>query len=199
MYVLGFAGSYYYSIADKFFPYVQIGLSNIWFSPKNENGRILQGNSQHLYKKTSLVYDFDFGTKFQLNKLLSLNLSTGFHITNTDYLDDISTGGKNDNYFSFLIGVSVFPFQPGDRDDDGILDEFDPCPDDAEDFDGFEDSDGCPDYDNDHDGIPDLNDLCPNQPEDIDGFADTDGCPDPDNDLDQDGFCRQFPLTRFLF
>lgn len=184
IYVLGFAGTYFYSIANKFFPYVQIGLSNIWFSPKDENGKKLEGNSQNLYKKTSLVYDFDFGTKIQLNKLLSLNFSTGYHINNTDYLDDISAGGKNDNYFSFLIGISVFPFQPEDRDGDGILDEFDPCPDDAEDFDGVEDADGCPDYDNDHDGIPDINDLCPNQAEDIDGFADTDGCPDPDNDLD---------------
>jgi outer membrane protein OmpA-like peptidoglycan-associated protein len=54
----------------------------------------------------------------------------------------------------------------------------------AEDKDGFQDEDGCPDLDNDQDGIPDLADKCPNQPEDKDGFEDEDGCPDLDNDQD---------------
>ena len=184
MYILGFAGSYFYSIEHEFYPFIEVGLSNIWFSPKNQNGKILEGNSSGLYSKTSLVYDFNVGTKYQVNDFLTVNISTGVHVTNTDYLDDISAGSKDDIYYSLMVGVSVFPFQPGDKDGDGILDDFDPCPNDAEDFDGFEDDDGCPDYDNDHDGIPDVNDLCPNQPEDIDGFADTDGCPDPDNDLD---------------
>jgi large repetitive protein len=53
-----------------------------------------------------------------------------------------------------------------------------------EDFDGFEDEDGCPEKDNDADGIPDTMDKCPNEPEDRDGFQDADGCPDPDNDGD---------------
>ena len=54
----------------------------------------------------------------------------------------------------------------------------------AEDKDGFQDDDGCPDPDNDNDGIPDAADKCPNEPEDKDGFQDDDGCPDPDNDAD---------------
>nr|HEX4315512.1 OmpA family protein [Kofleriaceae bacterium] len=73
----------------------------------------------------------------------------------------------------------------GDRDGDGIPDELDKCPDDPEDFDGFQDADGCPDPDNDGDGILDVDDLCPNDPEDKDGFEDADGCPDPDNDHDR--------------
>jgi len=72
-----------------------------------------------------------------------------------------------------------------DRDGDGIPDELDKCPNDPEDFDGFEDEDGCPDLDNDKDGIPDKVDLCPNDPEDFDGFEDEDGCPDLDNDHDR--------------
>jgi outer membrane protein OmpA-like peptidoglycan-associated protein len=71
-----------------------------------------------------------------------------------------------------------------DRDRDGIPDMNDQCPDQAEDFDGFEDTDGCPEFDNDGDGILDVNDQCPNQPEDFDGFEDEDGCPDLDNDGD---------------
>jgi outer membrane protein OmpA-like peptidoglycan-associated protein len=79
-----------------------------------------------------------------------------------------------------------FVFEPsiGDRDGDGYTDDQDECPDDPEDFDGFEDGDGCPDPDNDKDGILDVDDACPNDPEDKDGFEDEDGCPEPDNDLD---------------
>ncbi len=72
----------------------------------------------------------------------------------------------------------------GDRDHDGIKDSVDKCPDDPEDKDGFEDTDGCPDPDNDKDGILDKVDHCPDEPEDKDGFEDKDGCPDPDNDKD---------------
>jgi outer membrane protein OmpA-like peptidoglycan-associated protein len=72
----------------------------------------------------------------------------------------------------------------GDRDRDGVLDSLDGCPDLAEDMDGFEDADGCPDADNDKDGVPDAQDRCPLEPEDKDGFEDQDGCPDPDNDKD---------------
>jgi outer membrane protein OmpA-like peptidoglycan-associated protein len=71
-----------------------------------------------------------------------------------------------------------------DRDQDGIPDIRDSCPDNPEDFDGFEDEDGCPDADNDDDGILDTADQCMFRPEDFDGFEDEDGCPDPDNDGD---------------
>lgn len=86
-----------------------------------------------------------------------------------------------------------------DQDNDGILDENDKCPTVPEDMDGFEDSDGCPDYDNDGDGIFDAQDKCPNEAEDMDGFEDSDGCPDVDNDKDgipdsQDK-CPTFPET----
>ena len=71
-----------------------------------------------------------------------------------------------------------------DRDGDGIPDSVDACPDEAEDKDGFQDEDGCPDPDNDGDGIPDAADQCPDEPEDKDGFQDSDGCPERDNDND---------------
>jgi outer membrane protein OmpA-like peptidoglycan-associated protein len=70
------------------------------------------------------------------------------------------------------------PPPPSDRDGDGIPDTLDKCPDEPEDFDGFEDDDGCPDPDNDKDGIPDIDDLCPNEPETFNGYEDKDGCPD---------------------
>jgi OmpA-OmpF porin, OOP family len=97
-----------------------------------------------------------------------------------------------------------------DSDGDGIPDDIDRCPLDPEDFDGFQDEDGCPDPDNDGDGIVDKVDACPNTPgpienrgcpiwdRDGDGIPDDqDRCPDvpgvkenggcPDGDRDGDG------------
>jgi outer membrane protein OmpA-like peptidoglycan-associated protein len=71
-----------------------------------------------------------------------------------------------------------------DKDRDGIPNKEDKCPFKAEDLDGFEDQDGCPDLDDDKDGIPDTEDKCRLEAEDMDGYQDTDGCPDPDNDRD---------------
>lgn len=48
-----------------------------------------------------------------------------------------------------------------DADGDGIADVDDDCPNDPEDFDGFEDEDGCPDPDHDSDGVLDSDDSCP--------------------------------------
>ena len=72
----------------------------------------------------------------------------------------------------------------GDDDDDSILNSKDQCPKVAEDYDGDNDTDGCPEWDKDGDGIPDDRDKCPTEAEDKDGFEDSDGCPDTDNDLD---------------
>ncbi|HWE29267.1 MAG TPA: OmpA family protein [Polyangia bacterium] len=97
----------------------------------------------------------------------------------------IAGGMTGSPEFRVFIG---FIFEPsiGDRDGDGIKDDVDKCPDDPEDFDDFEDEDGCPDPDNDRDGIPDVVDKCPNEPETKNGFEDEDGCPDS-LDLDRDG------------
>ncbi len=65
-----------------------------------------------------------------------------------------------------------------DTDGDGIYDLIDKCPNEAEDKDGFEDEEGCPDPDNDKDGILDAADKCPNEAEAFNGFEDEDGCPD---------------------
>lgn len=71
-----------------------------------------------------------------------------------------------------------------DPDNDGLCGDADKCPEEPEDKDGFQDTDGCPDPDNDTDAILDVDDKCPNDPEDMDSFEDTNGCPDPDNDQD---------------
>ncbi|MEO7092311.1 MAG: choice-of-anchor D domain-containing protein [Polyangiales bacterium] len=93
---------------------------------------------------------------------------------------------------SFVPGTAeLAPIHPppppkidGDADNDGIKDSADRCPEQAEDKDMFDDTDGCPDLDNDSDGFADAKDMCPLDAEDKDGFQDDDGCPDKDNDND---------------
>jgi outer membrane protein OmpA-like peptidoglycan-associated protein len=79
------------------------------------------------------------------------------------------------------------PPKPGDCDGDGLLDpeEKEQCKCEPENYNGFEDTDGCPDDpDTDGDGITDAKDTCVLSPEDKDTYLDEDGCPELDNDLD---------------
>jgi outer membrane protein OmpA-like peptidoglycan-associated protein len=158
---------------------------------------------------------------------LRLNLPHGFTITtaadislSTRDSDFRTTWNRGDVRYATAplprIGVQLGAAWNGfvrtpDKDKDGIPDHDDACPTKAEDKDGYQDDDGCPDLDNDQDGIPDAKDSCPdkaarcdgcpvldadsdginddddacvNEPEDKDGFQDQDGCPDTDNDKD---------------
>ena len=81
----------------------------------------------------------------------------------------------------------MFSHEEKDSDGDGIPDSRDKCPFEAEDFDGFEDADGCPDPDNDKDGIPDKEDACPNVPGDKSPDPKKNGCPFSIADRDHDG------------
>ena len=118
-----------------------------------------------------------------------------------------------------LIACATGPKpRAADGDGDGVPDELDLCPDRAEDGDGVDDRDGCPEFpagydgnapaneplldifgDTDRDGIDDARDRCPNDPEDKDQFEDDDGCPELDNDhdriLDRDDKCPNEPET----
>ena len=98
--------------------------------------------------------------------------------TDADGLCDpwVSEEGVSDKYASVCTGL-------------------DNCPEEAEDFDGYQDDDGCPDADKDRHGLCDpwveakgmLSnfahvckgvDLCPEQAESQNGYKDEDGCPD---------------------
>jgi len=76
-----------------------------------------------------------------------------------------------------------------DKDGDKIPDCRDLCLETREDFNGYEDSDGCPDNtrDSDGDGIADWRDKCPFEKEDQNNYQDEDGCPDGMLDTDGDG------------
>ena len=84
----------------------------------------------------------------------------------------------------FFVSVGYAP-DVRDSDGDGIPNVRDKCPLIAEDRDGQQDEDGCPDDDSDGDRRSDSEDKCPTEAEDLDGFDDDDGCPELDNDLDK--------------
>lgn len=92
-------------------------------------------------------------------------------------------GGYSTPDWRGLLGVRISS-RGRDPDGDGITGSDDACARVAEDIDGFEDWDGCPDSDNDGDGVPDATDGAPDAAEDLDGFEDHDGVPDHDNDGD---------------
>src|SRR5687768_1768456 len=90
------------------------------------------------------------------------------------------------------------PVAPADFDRDGMPDATDGCPREAEDADGFEDQDGCPDPDNDKDRIADASDKCPDAPEAYNGVDDQDGCPDKGRVV-RIGPCKVEILDKILF
>ena len=87
-----------------------------------------------------------------------------------------------------FIGFDLEKAGCTDCDEDGLINLYDECPYDAEDFDEFQDDDGCPEPDNDGDGVLDVDDQCPLAPEDLDGNEDEDGCAETEiTDIDGDG------------
>jgi OOP family OmpA-OmpF porin len=93
------------------------------------------------------------------------------------------TGGIGNSPLRLTAALSWAP-RVHDADADLIEDELDQCRELAEDRDGFQDEDGCPEGDNDDDGVPDEDDRCATEREDADGHLDEDGCLDGDNDAD---------------
>jgi OmpA-OmpF porin, OOP family len=137
---------------------------------------LLDGDSADEQKLSQEVVG---GVKMFIEKNSYLLLGGGGRLFSTGY-----QAADQRLFLGFIFEPSI-----GDRDGDGYLDDEDQCPDEPEDFDNWEDDDGCPDPDNDKDGILDVDDQCVNIPEDKDGDHDQDGCPEgtPEKDRDHDG------------
>jgi OmpA-OmpF porin, OOP family len=94
----------------------------------------------------------------------------------------LGASGYGREAFRVFAGLRFEHVPQPDQDGDGIPDVNDACVSLAEDKDGFEDTDGCPepgpDRDSDGDGVPDKIDGCPDKP----GPGPLDGCPDKDGD-----------------
>ena len=174
--IMGFRGNglvHFGVMGHRLRPFLLIGAGGEYLSRAND----LKGDD-------ATVTDVDFewhlgvGAKYHVLDNLLLRLDARY----------VNIAGRNDltsTNLEFMLGVSWWmEGKPADTDEDGLADRDDKCPEQAEDKDGFEDSDGCPEADNDQDGILDAADKCPLEAEDKDGFEDANGCPDPDNDGD---------------
>lgn len=180
----GIAATYCISIGDVIFPYASGGISNLWFDPKDGEGNAAEYNMAGRYEKSSIAYSLEVGLRYLVSEKISISLSANPYIPQTDYLDDVAAAYSEDAYSTVMLGITFSPFINNDKDKDGIKGKEDVCPEEAEDYDGYEDDDGCPEIDNDGDGIVDTADKCPNEAEDKDEIEDEDGCPDLDNDGD---------------
>lgn len=175
------------------------------FSPNASSGLFADGQtargfdadgSPKTLTDANFTLGFGLGSEFRLTRHASFRVgaridwlpaqeldNTGASAAFRDPVENPRHADANDYLPSAFAAVTWF-FSQRDGDGDGLPDEDDPCPYDAEDVDGFEDTDGCPDLDNDKDNVADNLDNCPDEAEDVDGFEDDDGCPDPDNDGD---------------
>lgn len=149
-----------------------------------------EGRTQEL-KGTNATFTLTAGADWFLSELMGLAAGVRWHLLAGNDVDNVGFSAAwgedhvdaNGSLLEGFLGVT-FLFGATDSDRDGITDRRDACPDSPEDYDGFEDDDGCEDSDNDADGIGDGQDICPDDPEDVDGYEDADGCPEADNDGD---------------
>ncbi len=123
---------------------------------------------------------FENGSEW--NALVGYNISDKFDVFVGGGTGIVTGAGIPD--YRVFGGLRYSRTSNKDLDGDGVRNKDDQCPEAAEDIDGFQDEDGCPDEDNDGDGVLDTNDVCADSVEDADGFKDEDGCLDADNDED---------------
>ena len=150
-------------------------------------GKVFQQNWSGIH--FSLLPRYNINTRYELNtSTLEINNKESFY--KLPWQANFIEANQNidSTKFDYVIYCTRNKIQnciAKDSDDDGFQDYEDNCPNEPEDFDQFQDLDGCPEKDNDKDHIFDDKDLCPNEPEDFDGYQDQDGCPELDNDGDK--------------
>ena len=176
---------------SKVQPFLSIGGGLIYKKVRAPRGILgeppLEYEDLDNWKNPDIDAMFNAGPGLMIPVLGPLNLRADFRYLLTMGGANEALGSQQDLYSDWeVVGGLTFKFGWFFRDTDGdaIPDRDDTCPNDPEDYDSFEDVDGCPDTDNDRDGVLDEMDDCPHEPEDFDEFQDRDGCPEPDNDND---------------
>jgi len=177
-------------------PYVSFGLGMTMWEVKDwtdgqgtvPKGYDADGTGGKTLSGNNLTASLGGGVEFFLNEKTSIDVGGSYGFLLQQNLDNVGFSSAdyvdaNNAVFEGSVAL-MFHFGPGDCDEDGIFGSQDNCPREPEDYDGFEDEDGCPDVDNDMDTILDVDDDCPDDAEDFNGFEDEDGCPDADSDGD---------------
>ena len=192
--------------SERFYVYAQAGLGYLWGSPETVDGinvgnnsdlAILAGGGVEYY---TMLRHFSFGIEANVT-ILPMSSDAAISIFPVVR-------------YTFGVGKVQVIKPPKDRDNDGVPDEKDKCPDTW----GVESQQGCPEPDTDEDGIIDREDNCPQEPgppsnngcpkakdRDKDGLVDNiDRCPDepgpeenegcPEDDSDDDGIVDRIDL-----
>lgn len=169
---------YSLSMNDAVFPYIFIGGSYTITDPQDETGAKLPGNAAGIYDPNGIAYHTELGLRFLLSDAISLTVDLGAQLSNQDFYDDLDQGNLNDLVFTSMVGISYSFLTSSDSDEDGVLDEYDQCPNTP--LNVKVDEFGCP-IDSDNDGVGDYKDECPNTPRDVE--VDEKGCA-LDSDMD---------------
>jgi len=144
----------------------------------------LRGGAPQMANDTDRAYHWGAGVRFAVTPKIDVRLDIRHLIVPDRTVDGATSDVEFSAGLTYRFGgkhaasrasVAAPSF---DRDRDGLRDDTDRCPADAEDRDDFEDLDGCPDLDNDRDGLVDTADRCPFIAESTNGWQDDDGCPD---------------------
>jgi hypothetical protein len=138
-----------------------------FFHPIDPDGRHTWEVALHGALPGGPVLPFGAGASTESPALLALSdrvafgrFRDGFLVAGVDVGLDHAVGVPS---VRATLGVGL-RFANHDKDGDGIADDVDQCPGIPEDFDGWQDVDGCPEADNDDDGVVDGQDACPNVP-----------------------------------
>ncbi|WPB82127.1 OmpA family protein [Archangium violaceum] len=183
VFVLGWRaqGLFHFWNAGRWRPFVLAGLG----AHSSFTGRT--GLTQ-VENDSDFAFHWGLGLKYDLTPRLSLRGDARHLLPPSRESQGVTNDFELHLGLSYRFGGESAPRSPPpgprDTDGDGISDDTDRCPTQAEDKDGFQDEDGCPDHDNDQDGVPDSADTCVNQAETVNQVDDTDGCPETDEDND---------------
>jgi hypothetical protein len=110
-------------------PYASATIAYTTFDPGDGSGNQLPNNQFSIYNKNTITYSGEAGVRFPFGDMLSLNVGVNINFLNTDYLDDIKAGNNNDAFIGLFTGVSLYLGKNLDRDNDGVDDDIDLCPD----------------------------------------------------------------------
>jgi len=106
MIFLGVGLNFGYAINDYIIPSIMIGGTYLNFSPKSEDGSILEFNQLNRYDKSVFTFAIEGNINFKISDRFSINASLSYHPTSIDYLEDLSAANNSDSYLTAMVGIS---------------------------------------------------------------------------------------------